>query len=288
MNKLKELLNNKQMTLFAGVHDATSACIAQECGFDALWLSGFGLSATCGVPDANSLSPKEISWLAQYIYDSTEKPILLDGDSGYGDFHSIINIVETFEKIGVQGISLEDKSFPKKNSFLDVNHTMLSVEEFSRNIYAACNARKNDDFLIVARTEEIIAGGTLERALWRCEEYAKHGADAIIIHSKEDSPRLVLEFVSNWKLNIPVIVIPTTYPQLTVTQATASGISGIIYANQGIRASAYAMKKIFKQILNDGTAKNIQNQIASISDIYKIQKMDKYIEDESKYQTYLS
>jgi len=283
LKTLKQLLNEKKISLFAGAHDVIGASIVEKCGFDAVWISGFEMSAMCGVPDANILSLKEILWIAQYICESINIPTLIDGDSGYGDFHNIINAVRAFEKIGVYGISIEDKAFPKKNSFLNTEHCLLSIEEFSRNISAACSARINKDFMIVARTEELIAGGNVEKALIRCEKYVESGADAVIIHSKETSPDLVVDFANNWKLNTPIIIIPTTFPQLNIQEAENAGINGIIYANQGIRASVHAMEKVFSQIIQDGTAQKVEKDIASITDIFKIQKMEKYLYDEKQF-----
>ncbi len=284
MKTLKRLFNEKKVSLLAGAHDAIGASIVEECGFDAVWISGFEMSAMCGVPDTNILSVKEIVWIAQYICESVKIPTLIDGDSGYGDFHNIIHAVKSFEKIGIQGISIEDKAFPKKNSFLNTEHSLLTIEEFSCNISAACSARISNNFLIIARTEELIAGGNVEKALIRCEKYVESGADAIIVHSKENGPDLVINFAQKWNLNVPLIIIPTTFPQLTFKEAENVGINGIIYANQGIRSSVLAMKKVFSQIIQDGTAQKVEENLSSIADIFKIQKMEKYIYDENKFK----
>src|SRR3712207_2884129 len=169
-------------TLF---RNGLSAKIAEEAGFEGIWASSLSISAALGIRDNNEASWTQVLEVAEFMADATSVPILLDGDTGYGNFNSVRRLVAKLEQRGIAGVCMEDKLFPKTNSFLrSTAQPLADMEEFAGKIRAAKEAQLDDDFVVVARVEALIAGHGLEEALVRAKAYRRAGADAILIHSK--------------------------------------------------------------------------------------------------------
>src|SRR5215475_6030966 len=155
----RTLLRGPKIVLAAGAHDALSAKLAEEAGFDAIWASGVGISAVQAVPDANILTLTETLEAVRRIVDAVEIPVIADCDNGYGNAINVMRTVSEFERAGAAGICIEDNEFPKRCSFYgSVRRELVSVEEHVGKIEAATAARRSRDFTVVARTEALIAG----------------------------------------------------------------------------------------------------------------------------------
>jgi phosphoenolpyruvate phosphomutase len=274
--RLRELFAEGRVVRIIGAHNAFGAKLAERAGFDAIWSSGFEISTSYAVPDANILTMSEFLAAAQSMAEASRLPVIADCDTGFGNSNNVIHLVHKFEAAGVAAICIEDKLFPKVNSFIPGRQELASVAEFVGKLLAAKNAQRTPDFMIVARVEALIAGHGLTEAQHRARAYANAGADAILIHSKESSPDEIVEFARAWDLKVPLIVVPTTYPEITVAQLGELGIGAVIYANHGLRASAKAMSEVYAEILESGSTATIEARIAPMSLLFEIQGMPQF------------
>ena len=192
---LRRILCSPQTSFALEAHSGVSARIAEEAGFPAIWASGLGISAQCGVRDHNELSSTQVLEIVEFMADSTAIPILVDGDTGFGDFNNVRRLVRKLERCGAAGVCIEDKLFPKTNSFIQGERQPLAdVDEFCGKIKAGKDSQGDADFCVVARVEALIAGFGLDEALRRASAYHAAGADAVLIHSKRSDPSEVLAF----------------------------------------------------------------------------------------------
>src|SRR5499427_8228394 len=210
--QFKQLLQSGRLEFLMEPHNALSARIVEEAGFGGIWASGLSIAASLGVRDNNEASWTQVLEVVEFMADATNIPILLDGDTGYGNFNSVRRLVAKLEQRGVAGVCLEDKLFPKTNSFLNGSAQPLAeVEEFCGKIRAAKDTQHCPDFVVVARVESFIAGWGLDEALRRAEAYHRAGADAILIHSARPDPAEILAFRREWGDRLPVVIVPTKY-----------------------------------------------------------------------------
>ena len=194
--RLRGMLCSDRTTVLMEAHNGLSAKLAAEAGFEALWGSGLAISAAMGVRDSNEASWTQVLEVLEFMADATDLPILLDGDTGYGNFNNVRRLVAKLEQRGIAGVCLEDKLFPKTNSFIDSDRQALAeVDEFCGKLRAAKDAQHDPDFVVVARTEAFIAGWGLEEAVLRATAYAENGADVILVHSKRSDSRDILAFM---------------------------------------------------------------------------------------------
>src|SRR5262245_32871726 len=235
---LRRMLGRSGGVLAAGAHDALSAKLAEEAGFDAVWASGFGISAVQAVPDANILTLTETLDAVRRICDAVDIPVIADCDNGYGNAINVMRTVTEFERAGAAGICIEDNEFPKRCSFYaGVRRDLVAPEEHARKVEAAVAARRSPDFAVVARTEALIVGMGMDEAMTRARLYAEAGADAVLVHSKAKDFAELAEFGSRWDLRVPLVAVPTTYPDVEVEDLAAKGFRLAIFANQPLRAA---------------------------------------------------
>ena len=282
--KFRELLVPGKPGLIMEAHNGLSAKICENAGFKGIWGSGLSISAALGVRDANEASWTQVLEVINFMNDGTNIPILLDGDTGYGNFNNARRLVQKLDQIGVAGVCLEDKIFPKTNSFIDAKHELADIGEFCGKIRACIDSKLSKDFVVVARIEALIAGLGNEEAIKRARAYQEAGADAILVHSKKDTPKEIVEFMNEWNKtenNAPIIVVPTTY--FTTYQEFADlGVAMIIWANHNMRASVFAMEKVCKQIYEEVSIKNLK-EISSVKHVFDLQGEDELKEAEKKY-----
>ncbi|MED3648642.1 isocitrate lyase/phosphoenolpyruvate mutase family protein [Halalkalibacterium halodurans] len=286
MTKLKQMRNlikEKELILTAGAHDAISAQLAEEAGFDAIWASGLGISATHGVPDASILTMTEFLNSTSIINNSVSLPVIADCDSGFGNVHNVVHMIKTYEAAGIAGVCIEDKVFPKRNSFVNSKQTLEEIGEFSIKIKAAKEAQQNEEFIVIARTEALISGLGVNEALERAYSYEDAGADMILIHSKKSTSEEIKEFASKWKGEAPLVIVPTKYPNITFDEIISMRIKMSIYANQSLRASIQSMSDIYNQIINDQSTRKIEHKISSIKKVFQLQGMDNLEKNDKKY-----
>ena len=292
---LNSIIKEKKITRVAGAFDALSAKLVEINKFDAVWAGSFAISATHALPDASILTMTEFLNVASNMADACSIPIIADCDTGFGGPSNVSHMVKKYESAGVAAISIEDKIFPKQNSLLkDGKQELLSEKDFVAKIIAAKDAKSNENFMIIARIEALIAGLGVNEAIKRADAYEKAGADAILIHSKEKTPEKIFDFCDNWKGTIPIIAIPTSYPNVTLDELQNHRVKMVIYANQSLRAAHQAISNHLKELSMANSLSEVKTKISDMEDIfslqemYKIKKQETIIEDNLKKLGYTS
>ena len=281
---LRTLIESQQLEFILEAHNGVSARIAEETGFHGIWASGLALSAQFGVRDNNEASWTQVVDMLEFMSDATSIPILLDGDTGYGNFNNMRRLVRKLEQRDIAGVCIEDKVFPKTNSFIGGERQPLAdTEEFCGKIAAGKDSQASDDFCIVARVEALIAGWNMQEALRRAEAYRHAGADAILIHSKLSRPNQIVEFANEWSNRAPLIIVPTKYYSTPVEVFRKVNISLVIWANHMIRASVQSMQKTAARILETEGLIDIEDNVASVDEIFRLQGANELADAERRY-----
>jgi len=283
---LRGQLRGERPILVAGAHDGLSAKLIERAGFDAVWASGFGISAVRALPAANILTMSETLIAAREMDEACNIPVIADCDNGFGNAINVMRTAEQYSKVGIAGICLEDNIFPKRCSFYaGVQRELVPAEEHAQKIRAARSSAVNDEFVVIARTEALIAGWGMAEALERARAYADAGADAILIHSKEKSFDEIREFTRQWDRDVPLVSVPTTYAQTTVDELFAHKFRLIIFANQAIRASIRAMREVLATIKEKGFAASADDSIVTLPEVYDLVGVSELRESEKSYLT---
>ncbi|AEG57301.1 isocitrate lyase/phosphoenolpyruvate mutase family protein [Sinorhizobium meliloti] len=274
--RLRERMAKRGLVHIMATHSPLSAVLAEEAGFDGLWASGFELSALYGVPDMSLISMTQHLDMLRAIAGRSSLPIVADIDTGYGNAINVIHAISEYERAGASAVVIEDKTFPKVTSLVDGGRQeLLRIEEFQGKIEACINTRRDPDFLVIARTEALIAGLGEEEALKRARAYEAAGADMILIHSKKKEPSEIESFARAWDGNVPLTVVPNAYPELDASRIEALGnIRMVIYGNYGVRAATAAMQTAFRRIIADGGVQNVHKDIAPVEEIFRLQRTD--------------
>ena len=242
--------------------------------FDAMWVSSLCDSTDKGKPDIELVDMTSRLRTIDDIMEVTTKPIILDGDTGGLTEHFVYN-VRTLERMGVSAVIIEDKTGLKKNSLFgtEVVQTQDSIENFSAKIAAGKKAQLSDDFMIIARIESLILERGMEDALARAVAFTKAGADGIMIHSRKKDPAEILEFCDKFREldpKTPIVVVPTSFNQITEAELASHGVNVVIYANQLMRAAFPVMQKTAEAILRAHRAKEVDSQLMPFKDIIRL------------------
>ncbi len=282
--QLRHLITSDSLEFLMEAHSGLSAKIVEESGFKGIWASGLSISASLGVRDNNEASWTQVLDVVEFMCDATSIPILLDGDTGYGNFNNVRRLIHKLEQRGVAGVCLEDKLFPKTNSFiLGESQPLADMNEFCGKIKAAKDHQKEADFCVVARLEAFIAGWGVDEALRRAYAYAEAGADALLVHSKKSDPSDIDLFMSQWDKRIPIIIVPTKYYSTPTDYFRQQGISVAIWANHNIRASIKAIQETSRTIFQDESLINVEGTIVSVAEVFRLQSADELKDAEKRY-----
>src|ERR1700753_1091805 len=282
--KLRQMLQSNELEFLMEAHNGLSARIVREAGFKGIWASGLSMSAAFGVRDNNEASWTQVVDNLEFLADASDLPILLDGDTGYGNFNNLRRLVRKLEQRGIAGVCIEDKQFPKTNGFRNGERQPLAdVAEFAGKIAAGKDTQQDPNFSIVARVEALIAGWGMEEALRRAEAYRRAGADAILIHSKRSKPDEILTFAREWAGRLPLVIVPTRYYSTPTEVFRKAGISMVIWANHLVRATTAAMQSVAKEIQTNETLVNVEDRVASVNEIFRLQDADEYTAAERLY-----
>lgn len=283
--QLRKMLQSNELEFLMEAHNGISAKIAEEAGFRGIWGSGLSISASLGVRDNNEASWTQVLDVVEFMSDATKIPILLDGDTGYGNFNNMRRLVMKLEQRGIAGVCIEDKIFPKTNSFLRTEAQPLAdIEEFCGKIKAGQDTKLDDDFNIIARVEALIAGWGLAEAVKRAEAYRMAGANGILMHSKISKPDEILAFMKEWgerKKTCPVVIVPTKYYSTPTDVFRESGVSVCIWANHQMRMAVTSMQEITKTIFREQSLMNVEDKIVSVAELFRLQN-DKELESAEK------
>ncbi len=280
---LKELLYSGEMEFFMEAHNGLSAKIVEEAGFAGIWASGLSMSATLGVRDCNEASWTQVLEIVEFMRDATRLPILLDGDSGFGNFNNVRRLVRKLNQRGIDGVCIEDQIFPKRNSLSEGKKKLVDPMEFTGKIKAAKDTQSRADFCVIARLEGFIAGVEIAEVLRRAHLYADAGADALLVHSKRTDADEVLAFASEWDRSTPLIVVPTTFSRTPAAVFAEAGFSTVIWANHNLRSSIAAMQATCRQIFEEQSVTGIDGEIAPLQEVFRLQNADELTEAERRY-----
>ena len=268
---LRAKLDVGRPALAMAAHNPLAAKLAVEAGFDAIWGSGFELSASYAVPDANILSVGTHLDMVRAIGEVQDAPVVADIDTGFGNAVNVAYAVPRYAAAGAAALVMEDKTFPKDSSLRPGGRQeLVPIGEFQGKVAAA--KATGGGMLVIARTEALIAGQGQDEALRRGAAYTEAGADAVLIHSKQRAPDEILSFCRAWPGQVPLVLVPTSYPQLSFADVAALGKVGlVICGNHSIRAAVAAMRDTFRRILAEGGIAGVESGIASVADVFALQ-----------------
>jgi phosphoenolpyruvate phosphomutase len=288
-NNLMKKIREKQFVKVCGAFDVMSAKLAEMNDFDAVWASGFGISSARALPDAGIITMTELLDAVTFMAEACDIPVIADCDTGYGGPNNVAHLVRKFENAGIAGICMEDKTFPKENSlFKDGKQEMIAKKDFVAKLIAAKNAKKNPDFVIIGRTEALIADLGVEEALDRATAYEKAGADIIFVHSRKKNPDEIFEFYEKWKGKTPLMAVPTAFPTVALDELKSRGVQMVVFAHQTTLAAFAAISDVVKQMSEIKSLSDLSTKLASMDDLFKLQGMYKirdhenFIEEEVK------
>ena len=294
-DELRTKIEKKPLLKVGGAFDAMSAKLVETCGFDAIWAGSFAISATHALPDASILTMTEFLNVASNMEEACSIPIIADCDTGFGGPSNVSHMIKKYERAGIAAVCIEDKTFPKQNSFLENSkQELLPEKEFVSKIIAGKEAKENPNFMLIARTEALISGMGMKEAIKRASAYEKAGADAILIHSKRDSSEEVFEFSESWGGTLPLVVVPTSFPTVKLDELISHKIKMIIYANQTLRATHAVILKVLEQLKNSTSINDISVEMTTMQEIfllqetYNIKKQEEKIEKDLKKLGYIN
>ena len=280
---LKKELNSKELSFLMEAHNGLTAKIVEDSGFKGIWASGLSVATALGVRDSNEASWTQILDVLEFMSDATSIPILVDGDTGYGNFNNFRRLVSKLCQRKIAGVCIEDKQYPKTNSFVKEYQKLADIDEFCGKIKAGKDTQEDENFSIIARVEALIAGWGIGEAIKRANAYYESGADAILIHSSKKNANEILKFKKEWDNRCPVIIIPTTYHQTPTKIFRKAGISAVIWANQSLRASIKAIQEVTNHLYKNENLKGIEKKISSLNEVFEIAGNNELLEAEKKY-----
>lgn len=270
--QFRQILNSGELEFLLEAHNGITAKIGEEAGFKGLWAGGLCMSAQYGVRDSNEASWTQVLEMLEFMADATSIPILLDGDTGYGNFNNVRRLVRKLEQRGIAAVCIEDKLFPKTNSFIDGNKQQLAeIDEFCSRIKAGKDSQTDDEFAIITRVEAFIAGWGLAEALKRAEAYHEAGSDGILIHSALSTPTEILEFKREWADRSPVVIVPTKYYATPTDVLRDAGFSIAIWANHMLRAAITTMQECAATLAREQSLLPLEDKIATVKEIFRLQ-----------------
>jgi phosphoenolpyruvate phosphomutase len=283
-SQFRKLLLSEQLEFVCEAHNGLSAKIVQEAGFRGIWASGLSISAQFGVRDNNEASWTQVLENLEFMSDATTIPILLDGDTGYGNFNNMQRLVRKLEQRKIAAVCIEDKLFPKTNSFIKGGgQPMADMHEFCGKIKAGKDAQTDPNFSIIARIEAFICGWGLTEALRRADAYRQAGADGILIHSALSVPDEILAFKQEWGNRCPVVIVPTKYYATPTDVFRQHGFSIVIWANHMLRSAVAAMQKTARTLKEDEHLLSIEDKVAPVSEIFRLQNAEELQDAEDRY-----
>lgn len=280
LSSLKKLIDICDIVKTIEVHSGLTGLIAEKTivfngkdlnQFNAMWISSLCDSTAKGKPDIELVDMTSRFRTISDVVEVTTKPIIFDGDTG-GKTEHFVYTVRTLEKLGVSAVIIEDKVGLKKNSLFgtDVEQTQDSIEGFCEKIKAGKKAQISDDFMIIARIESLILEAGMDDALTRAHAYVTAGADGIMIHSRKKDPTEILEFCDQFRSvnkDTPLVVVPSSFNEVTEDELAEHGVNIVIYANQLTRSAFPAMEQTAKDILTYHRAKEVDDRLMPIKDI---------------------
>jgi len=278
--RLRRLINAKEVVRIMEAHNALSGLIVEKIKsengveYDGMWSSSLTDSTSKGKPDIEAVDVSTRINTINEIFEVTTKPMIYDADTGGIPEHFAFT-VRTLERTGISAVIIEDKTGLKKNSLFgnEVAQTQDTIENFCQKIQTGKRAQITDDFMIIARIESLILDKGMDDAVTRAKAYVEAGADGVMIHSRKKEPDEVLEFCKIFREsypNVPIIVVPTSYNQITAKELSKAGVNVVIYANHMLRAAYPGMRNVAKSILDNDRSYEVEQNLLSIKEILEL------------------
>ena len=287
MKNIKQLLNDSEnVSLVCGASNAMIAKLAENAGFDSVWLSSFEMHAWNRLPDASILNVADYADAISKISDRINIPILVDADEGGPSAINTIRMAREYSKAGAWGMCIEDNPSPKRCSFYGMKAELENEQIMSGKLKAAVEKNAKEGFAVIARTEALIQGHGIEVALERARRYTDEGIDGFLIHNKNKTPNEVLEFAERYHssgLKTPLVCVPTTYNQITVDQMKDAGISLAIYANYSVRATVNILQTLFRKMITEGTLSAGNELVEPMSTIFDLIDAAEMKDNQNRY-----
>lgn len=280
---LRSILERPGLSFAMEAHDGLSALLIERAGFEAIWASGLAISTALGLRDASEATWSQVLDQVEWMLGATRLPVLLDGDEGHGNFNTVRRLVRRASRMGVAGICLEDKTYPKLNSFLPVGQELAEASEFCARLRAAKDAQSTTAFCVVARTEALVVGRPMSEALDRAHAYREAGADAVLVHSRQPDAGEVVEFAARWRGDCPLLVVPTSFASTPSEHLAQAGFSMAIWANHTIRACLKSMRAVCERAHAEGSVAGLEGDIASLGDIFSTLDYDELQAAQRRY-----
>jgi len=284
LKTLKKLINDPSKPLvIPGVYDAIGAKIAQKVGFEAMFQTGYGTSATLfGMPDYGFIGSTETVENARRICRAVSVPVIVDSDTGYGNALSVWKLVNELQAAGAAGIFLEDQRWPKRCGHM-AGKEVIEKEEYAEKLQAAVDAKKGKDFIIVARTDARATRG-LDEAIERAKYYKKIGADAVFV----EAPKSIDEMKKIGKsINAPLVanmIEGGATPISSAKELHKMGFKIILYPLSVLYANTFASLQILKELRKSGTTAKLKKNVVSFDEFNEIVELSKFRKLELRYK----
>ena len=281
---IRERLADDDIIILPGVYDALTAKIAEDVGFETAFQTGYGTSASLlGMPDFGFLNAGETLENAKRIINSVNIPILVDIDTGYGNPLNVWKIVKDLERIGAKGIFLEDQVWPKRCGHM-TGKTVIPKEEYILKLHAAIDAREDNEFIIVARTDSLAQFG-IEEAIERGKEYERIGADVIFI----EAPKTIdqMELIAK-EIKAPLLanmIEEGITPNLTADQLRKIGFKMVVFPLSALYSATFAIKQTLQTLKKMGTTKELKNKMITFQEFNDLVNLSAYRNLEKKYSS---
>lgn len=261
-----------RIRLVGGAYDGLSAALVERAGFDAVWASGFSISASKLLPDCSAMAIDDLVAAVAEMTRAVRLPVLVDCDEGYGDLENTRQLARRLAACGAAGVCIEDSSYPKINSYCDEpGRALADIDDYARKLQTIREAAP--ELVLLARTESLIADQPLAAALDRAMHYAELGADFVVIHSRFTELDEFRCLVQTWKGPVPLVAIPTLACGVSWRDLLALGFGMVIYANQALRASVRAQERVLRDILGTGAVPTPERDLASIEHLFGLTRL---------------
>mgnify|MGYP001310059044 FL=1 len=284
MKSIRKLLQDKSKPLvIPGVYDAIGAKIVEKVGFEAMFQTGYGTSATLfGMPDYGFIGSTETVDNARRICRAVSVPVIVDADTGYGNALSVWKLVRELENAGASGIFLEDQRWPKRCGHMQ-GKEVVTKEEYTEKLQAALDARSNKNFIIVARTDARATEG-LDKAIERGLYYKKIGADVIFV----EAPKTIQEMkkIGN-SINAPLVanmIEGGATPISSETKLHEMGFKIILYPLSVLFSNTYATLQILRELKRSGTTRKLNKKLVNFDQFNDLVELKKYRKLEKQYK----
>ena len=274
--RLRQLLQQPGVIRSLGAHDVLTAMLIEQAGFETVFIGGFGTSASLlGLPDLNFLTMSEMADAVRRMSARLSVPLIADGDTGHGDLHNVVRTVQTFAAAGASGVILEDQVSPKRCGHFE-GKQVIPAEEMAMKIRAACRARPDSDFVIIARTDAREPLG-LEEAIRRVNLYAEAGADVCFIEAP-----LTVQELERIPSEVPYPLLVNMLwggktPVLSAKELEQMGYKIVVCPIESLLVSAFAVRDLIQTFAKDGRADALNGRMMSFGEIKQVLGVDEFL-----------